>query len=177
MAMRRGTARRPGPVVAPRRLTAWDDRMLNQTLADNSQDVQALMVNIADPEKRGCTLIRTLVHMQYLATNPGTVSGVNLVHFGMALVSDDAFAASIVPDTETGDDFPVMGWVFRDQISVVDETLATGPIPPVDVRLDLRSARKLDRSTLVWIAKSVSREGTVFAVQQTGIVRCLYKLP
>ena len=163
--------------MTARRLTAWDDRMLNQTLADNSQDIQGLMVNVSDPEKRGCTLIRTLVHVQYLATAPGTVSGVNLVHYGIALVSDDAFAASIVPDSESGDDFPVLGWVFRDTTTVVDETLATGPIAPVDVRLDLKSARKLDRSSLVWIAKSVSREGTVFAVQQTGIVRCLYKLP
>ena len=179
MVTRQRTARRPAVLATggPRRLTSWDDTLFNNNLVDENQDIQELMTNVSDSEKRGCTLIRMLVHMQYLAGIPGVVSGVSLVTFGVALVSDDAFTASIVPDTEQATDFPVLGWVFRDRVSVVDETLATGPIAPVDVRLDLRAQRKLDRSSLVWIAIAQGRDGTAFIVQQTGIVRCLYKLP
>ena len=165
------------PRAGPRRLTAWDDTMFNNSLADENQDIQELMTDVSDDQKRGCTLIRSLVHMQYMAGIPGAVSGISLVTFGIALVSDDAFAASIVPDTEQQADFPVLGWIFRDRVTVFDETLATGPIPPADVRLDLRSQRKLDRSSLVWIAIAQGRDGTAFNIQQTGIVRCLYKLP
>ena len=179
MTTRARIARRPGAVVrtAARRLTAWDDTLFNSVLTDENQQSLELMKAVADAEKRGCTLIRMLVHMQYHASVPGAVSGVTLVTFGVSVVSDDAFAAFIVPDPQQEGDFPVLGWVFRDRTAVVDETLATGIVAPVSMRYDLRSQRKLDRSTLIWTSIAQGREGTAFTVQETGIIRCLYKLP
>jgi len=135
------------------------------------------MGNVADTEKRGCTLVRTVVGLCLRAASPGVVSGQQRVTIGIALVSDDAFSASAVPDVEDAADFPVQGWLWREVRLVYDETLATGIINPVEVRLDLRAARKLDRSSMVLLMSNENLEGTGFDVRVLGLIRSLYKLP
>ena len=92
-------------------------------------------------------------------------------------VSDDAFAGGALPDADQSSDFPVAGWLWRVRKLVVDETLGTGVLPPLRVTADLRSMRKLERSTLVLVHSNDPVEGTAFQVRLFGLVRCLYKLP
>ena len=181
MTTRRGIVRRPGPVVAraPRRLTAWDDFRMNNSTADGAFATFALMNNIADPEKRGCTLIRMILDFVLFPATPGAVSGRQLYSMGIGVVSDDAFSAGAtgLPNPEVDSDYPVGGWLWRKTVAVFDETLATGHVPPVQIQADLRAMRKLDRSTLAFMLFNGTGEGTPFAVQRIGQIRCLYKLP
>ena len=137
------------------------------------------MQNVADPEKRGCTLVRLIMDFVMFASPPGAVSGRQVVSMGIAVVSDDAFSsgATGMPNPEVSTDYPVGGWLWRKVVPVFDETLATGHVPPVEVRQDLRAMRKLDRSTLAFLAFNDAGEGSPFTVQWIGIIRSLYKLP
>ena len=111
----RRIARRPGPVVrvGQRRRTAWDDLVLGTNLDSASTNSFLLMGNVADPEKRGCTVVRIIVHMWYVAATPGTTNSLTSIDVGIALVSDDAFSANALPEIGVADDFPVGGWYPR----------------------------------------------------------------
>ena len=166
-------------MAAVRRKTAWDDQILiGQTVVNAASPAGFLLVeNAADPEKRGCTVVRIIVDLAVNADVPGSVSGQEVTSFGIALVSDDAFVAAAFPEPNDETDYPVSGWLWRKVILVQDETLATGPIPPVRVYQDLRVARKLDRASLTLIVMTQGIEGSTFNTRLTGIVRALYKLP
>ena len=93
----RRTARRPTVArgTAPRRGTAWDDKLVNFSLANGAGTAAIeLVTNVSDTEKRGCTLVRLLLDLSFWANPPGTVSGVQLFDTGIGLVSDDARLAA-----------------------------------------------------------------------------------
>ena len=166
-------------MVAARRGTAWDDLLVNQTLTSAVQDIRELMQLVADPEKRGCTLIRTIIDLTFHPVSPGQVSGQQAVDLGIGLVSADARVAGAVPDSDVSGDFPVSGWIYRNRVRVVDETIATGIVDYSGGRIevDIRGQRKLDRSDVVLISLNTPIQGTAFNVNMLGIIRMLYKLP
>ena len=160
-----------------RRLTAWDDTFVDFQSLDNTRNEQLLVGNVADPEKRGCTLIRLILGLHVVAAAPGAASGMTVVSVGIQLSSDDAFTASAVADADQTADFPVSGWMYRDNFVLQDHTSATGPPHIVEVRKDLRAARKMDRSTVSVQMHNNSFQGAAFTVRIIGLVRALYKLP
>ena len=159
-----------------RRLTAWDDEVIATDTPAGSSDTQLLCQNVADPEKRGCTLIRIIIRLSVFATVPGVVSGNVRMNYGIGLSSDDAFAANALPEAGVADDFPVAGWLWRDAFVVRDETLASGIVDHQRIALDLRAMRKLDRSSIWLRVEAAALEGTSFNVFTSGLIRCLYKL-
>ena len=160
-----------------RRMTAWDDTNVGSDIPTGTPAHIRLMGQGLDPEMRGCTLIRLMPNLHLRAASPGAVSGSQMVYFGVSLVSEDAFGAGTMPNPEVTGDFPVSGWLWRDTQLVVDETLANGPMPLIEVRRDLRSMRKLDRAALILTIFNQAQEGTTFNVRISGMVRALYKLP
>ena len=173
----RRTARRPVAVAAARRGTAWDDAMLNFSLASGAlAAAQQLMQNVSDTEKRGCTLQRLIIGLNVEAATRGIGNGVQRVWLGIGLTSDDAYAGNALPDPESGSDYPVQGWLWRWSGTIWD-SVDFAAIQQVRIEKDLRAQRKLDRSTMFLTIKNDPRQGTAFEVQVTGIVRMLYKLP
>ena len=159
-------------------MTAWDDQGIGlTTLVVGGNGLQLLLCeNVADPEKRGCTLIRTIIGLSFLANSPGSVTGRVVVTFAIALASDDAFSAGALPDPEVDDDFPIGGWLYRTRFPVMDGV--GEPVPTVHrIDADIRAGRKLDRSTIYMDMHSSSEFGSSFTVAINGMVRCLYKLP
>ena len=178
MSTQRGIAKRPGANGrTARRQTAWDDQMFNSVSTVSTSTASLIIQNTADPEKRGCTVVRILVHLWLHAATPGAASGQQQIELGIAMASDDAFVGGALPDVETGDDFPIGGWLWRDVFLVIDETLANGPVPAVEVKIDLRSQRKLDRASIYLATHHSAIEGTDFNIRRSGIIRSLYKLP
>ena len=180
MVTARRTARRPSAVGiarTARRATAWNDELFNFTLVAASSSQFLVVQDVSDPEKRGCTLIRTLLDFAVLAETPGAVSGSSKVSLGLALASDDAFVGGSLPDPEVQADYPVDGWLWRWSGIIIDETLATGHVPPRYIKEDLRAARKMDRSSVYMAITNDLLEGTAFTVRIIGIIRMLYKLP
>ena len=163
---------------APRRTTAWDDEFVSLSLANATAGNQLLVQNVADPEKRGCTLVRMIVGIDVMVNQPGTVSGKQLITVGIGLVSDDAFSAGVFPENNVADDFPVGGWIYRAQRIIWDETLGSGVgVDKVRFEADLRAQRKLARSSVFLQVHNGAHEGSTFSVFATGLVRALYKLP
>ena len=161
---------------AQRRGTAWDDQLFTVTQVNGVQAGAILLVeDVADPEKRGCTVVRIIMRVTLLPVVINGVTGRQTVSVGIALASDDAFAAGALPDPQTQADYPVGGWMYRDQVVVPSES--TGVVPHVVLQADLRAQRKLDRSSLFFTYHSQLDEGVSFEVQLTGIIRVLYKLP
>ena len=182
MTTARRTARRPSAVGFARtakRLTAWDDVMMDLTVNSGADSILLLANNVADPEKRGCTVIRVLVHLWLNPVTPGVVSGQQMVTTAMGLASDDAFVAGTtgLANPEDPQDFPVAGWMYRDRWLVLDETLGSGIVAPVEIMRDLRVSRKLDRASLYFHVNNAPAEGTAFNIRWRGIIRVLYKLP
>ena len=164
-------------VPGGRRLTAWDDTFFDLVVASGATSSVALVNNVADPEKRGCTLVRMILDFEFIASAPGVFSGVQRVSAGIMVVSDDAFVGNVMPNPEDASDYPVGGWLWRTQKQVRDETNATGPVPRIGMEKDLRAMRKLDRAQLVLTVHNESVEGSSFTVGFVGLIRCLYKLP
>ena len=125
MTTRQRTVRRRAVNGAARRRTAWDDQIVDFDIASGGQALFLLMENVADPEKRGCTLIRTIMGVDVNCAVPGQVSGQQKVSIGIMLVSDDAFVAgaAAMPNPATESEFPVGGWLLREQHLLVSETL------------------------------------------------------
>ena len=177
MTTRGGTARRPNQVRAQRRGTAWDDRLFTGELLTPTLTIsRELALNVSDTEKRGLTVQRVIVHLFWNAASTGT-DGVQMLTVGLATVSDDAHAAAAYPDADEDADFPVSGWMWRDRFALVSATIGGNLRSMLEIKQDLRVARKLDRSSLVLLLKTNAVSGTTFITEITGIVRVLYKLP
>ena len=160
-----------------RRRTAWDDELFSVNVpVGTPQSALLLAQNVADPEKRGCTLVRIIYHMYYQANAPGAVNGTMSIDVGIGLASDDAFSAGALPEASVAADFPSSGWLYRDRVIVMDSIDAQDQAP-VEIYRDLRVQRKLERSSLYAMHELGSRLGTSFNVNVMGIIRVLYKLP
>ncbi len=152
---------------------------MSQSLANNARLDQDLLVNVADADKRGMTVIRTLIHLFFQSQIVTTVNGSQSLFMGIQLASEDAFAAMAVPDPNNATEYPIGGWLYRDRVIVTQSAagvfLAIGGT--VELRHDLRSQRKLDRSEMIFSVENNAFGGTAFPVDVGGIIRVLYKLP
>ena len=163
---------------AQKRVTAWDDQLvLGTTLFDGVTGSFILVENSADSEKRGCTIVRILVGMQFVPAVPNAVNGLMVVTLGIGVTSDDAFSAGALPDPEVDADFPVQGWMYRDRFMVADVASGGNAGAILRVEKDLRAQRKIDRSSPFMSVRVDNIQGTAFSVIESGIVRVLYKLP
>ena len=160
----------------PRRRTAWDDEWITETIASGGVGTSLLVQNVADPEKRGCTLVRLIVDMVFTPVTPLQSSGVQWIQFGIGLTSDDAFTAAATPEPEAEADFPVQGWILRSHSVLVSET-SPGPGMVERRFYDLRVSRKLERSSVFVSVTNTAIEGSALAVRHNGLFRALYKLP
>ena len=159
---------------APARRTAWDDQWITETIGSGSFATNLLAENVADPEKRGCTLVRLIVDMFFTPTTPLQTSSVQWLQFGIGLTSDDAYAASATPEPQDETDFPVLGWLLRSHAVIVSETSPSAY--PVHRSYDLRVARKMERSSVFITIANTAIEGTATSIRHNGLFRVLYKL-
>jgi len=92
---------------------------------------------------------------------------------GIGISSNEAFAALVLPDSETATDFPERGWIWR------EGALIAQPNVSQVVQLfdrDIRSMRKIDDGDL-WISiTNTLNSGSPFSIVVTGYIRCLFKL-
>jgi len=165
-------------VVARRRTTAWEDTFISQTLANNARLDQDLLVNVSDADKRGLTVVRTLIHLWYTsgASAPAVVGSQKLFQ-GIQLASEDAFDAMALPDPNNATEYPIGGWMYRDIIVVNESAVGLHTNAPRELWRDLRSQRKLDRSEMVFSVENNASSGASFDVDVVGLIRVLYKLP
>ena len=98
---------------------------------------------------QGLTLVRTLIQLYVMPDDIVTeVDGRQKVAIGIQTVSQEAFAAAVVPDPETVDDYPERGWVYRTHVPTSVSLLTI--LPATEIKADIRSQRKIDDSELIY---------------------------
>ena len=157
-----------------RRRTAWDDQIVTLPVTTGAATSVLLVEDAADPELRGCTMIRTIIGVDLFPDVQGAVTGVQRLTMGIGVASDDAFAAGSLPEPDDQTDYPQGGWVYRASFNVADRVGESLPLVRVDQ--DLRAARKIDRSSVYLRIQNTAVQGSTFTIQLSGLIRVLYKL-
>ena len=157
--------RRPGP----RRAVQWFDFHVNQTVSSGSQNVLTVDSNLGEAEKKGCTLIRTLLDLWVMPTTTGTGGTAGM---GLAILHEEGIAASAVPDTDVSDDRGA--WLWKVFFPFFTSDL-NDQAQAVRFKEDLRGMRKYptEDHDLVLIMDNATG-ATSFNVD--GLVRILCKM-
>ncbi len=153
----------------------WADTLMSFSVASGATNNQDLLSNLSPDERRGITLVRTIMTMAYTPSPTSGVVGTQIIDLGIGIASVDAFAAGALPDVQVESDRPPRGWIMRDRTAVLDD--ATDVANITFVRGDFRTKRRIDDGDLFLQHFSTARTGTPFTVAISGIVRVLYLLP
>ena len=167
--------RRGGGRRSARRKTQWVDTLIASTLTEASQTTFSLLGDLITYDTEHMTLVRSIVDLQFyplLSTIEADES--NIVDIGIGLASQDAFAASALPDPVTEADAPIKDWVWRHRESIINRANQFANL--VHVLRDLKSSRVIGKGELYITFDNNSSQGGGFSVTVTGLIRCLFKL-
>ena len=156
------------------RPTDWIDSIVGFSAATSSQSQVSLMTGVAPVNMRGMTLIRTIVSVSVFSITVAGAWGIQVASIAIGVASQEAFAASILPDPNVATDKPPRGWVYRTS-QVVAQNGAGAPVSH-DLRADIRGARKIENGELYVIMTNDPVAGTTFSIRMEGLIRTLYKL-
>ena len=110
---RRGGTRRSGYAARPKRGLFWIDTNIDETTGSAEQDSTDLTTLMVDDEKKGATLVRTILSLRSVLIAAGTGG---LLGMGIVIVNDDALSAGVFPDANSAGDQP--GWLWRRQLPI-----------------------------------------------------------
>ncbi len=156
------------------RPTDWIDTLVSLNPTTGGQDFQSLMTGVAPVNMRGMTVIRTIISLGMISTTTAGAWGAQRMDVAIGIASQEAFAAGVLSDPQTGTDKPPRGWVWRTSKVVTQN--GVGSVVVHDLMADIRGARKVENGELYIIANNLALEGTAFNVDVHGLVRTLYKL-
>ena len=112
-------------------------------------------------------MVRTIVDLTALLSSAGT-GGV--IHYGLAMVSDEAVAAGVFPDADQGADNP--GWLWRAS-RVIAATNLNDISQNSRLFFDLKSKRKFP--TADWDLYLIIDAGSLSAdINTDGLIRTLW---
>ena len=159
-----------------RRPRTWVDINIDENLTSGSSFIKDLLVNaVVDLQTK--SIIRWIGRLLVIpSTVANSTVSAQLVSLGIGIVSRDGFAvAGGVPNPQTATDFPITGWVIRDQAVLVNQqdsgTVEAWHFP--EFRFDIRAARKVDRGIAMLHVAQVDLIAGTTAVKIAGLVRCL----
>ncbi len=159
-----------------RRRTAWIDTKLSANQATGGQVVTSLLSTTIPTETRGYTLTRIIGRIHAGTVDSVVVDGIMGWDLGIAVVSQEGFAAGVVPDPATPTEFPVSGWIYKTMMFV--DKMSSGNDWRVDtLHFDVRAQRKIEQSELVMIQDAQLIRNNAFPIDLSGLVRCLFLLP
>ena len=98
--------------MADRRMSYWDDTLLNINVSNNGQIVVTLSATPGGLSE-GFTVVRSLIHIALAPSILPTNAAEQRVSLGMGLATKEAVAASTVPDPNTNTDAPMGDWMWR----------------------------------------------------------------
>ena len=152
----------------------WEDTVINASVVDDADDLRSLVGGLSEDERRGMTIVRTIISLQLTPLTTSGVVGSMVVDLGVGIANEQAFTAGAgsLPDPAINSERPPRGWIWRDRVMVLDD--ATTLAVPTVVHQDLRSKRKVDAGIPYLTTSPSSRTGTDFTIRISGIVRLLY---
>ena len=120
------------------------------------------------------TLLRTIIGLDVGRVVHDSGEGSEQFSIGIAIASQEAFAAVSLSDPETSTDFPTRGWIWRSQYRIFGFAADQPTIFTRRIDLDLRSQRKLENGEAFIIFTNTALEGTPSSAKVIGIVRQLW---
>ena len=141
----------------------WFDTIVNETTTTGEQDFQEVSSGIVADERKGMTLLRTLIDLTSVVISAG--SG-GLISMGLYMVHTEAAGAVAFPDANEQDD---QGWIWRSGPRVISATNINDISANNRWIFDLKGKRRfpsedhgiyllIDASTL---AQSVNTDGLI----------------
>ena len=155
--------------------TLWIDTIMNEDVANGGEALLSLMTGVSVTQTRGdvMTLLRTIVRMDIGAVVHDQGEGDGIVHVGIGVASQEAFAAATVPDPEINTDFPQRGWVWRSNYRFQSFAADQAAVDRREIDLDIRARRKLENGEAYIVIHNISSAGTPSA-KVSGIIRQLW---
>ena len=92
----------------------WSDDLVNFDIQSGQQAQSDLTGSMSSTDRRGTTVIRTIVRLDLIAAIPNVGNGEQAVCLGIGMASKESYSASILPDPNTEADRPLRGWSWRD---------------------------------------------------------------
>jgi len=155
----------------------WIDTNPSMTLTSGGgKDRTSLMTGVSATQTRfdRMTLLRTIVGIDISYAVHDSGEGSQQVSVGIGIASQEAFAASTLPDPETDTDFPTQPWVWRARFRVYGFAADQPTIFTRRVDLDIRAKRILVNGESFINAANVDQEGVASTVFITGLIRQLW---
>ena len=159
-------------MTTPRRRREWQDFFIDEVINVGEID-QEQLVRQEGLDAKGMTLVRMIIGLNVISD--GIVNdSVDIVeiNLGVGLVSFDILETSLEINVGNQNDVPMSGWLWRKRVLVGEIWQSQNRIDE-----DLRSQRKLMYGQPRIFVSSSLNSGTAFAVEVTGLIRCLYLLP
>jgi len=107
------------------------------------------------------------------------IDGGSVVDLAIGVSATEAFNANVVPDPGSPADTPARGWLWKDRLIAVGNSVTGPPAHDVywgtELKADIRSMRKVDRGVL-YLAMQFDNtlvSGSFLPVSCIGIVRAL----
>ena len=153
----------------------WFDKQLSLNVATGGTADTVIMGGITMDTGRRSTVTRMLVTMDCHSLTVGGAWGGQYMDFGIGVTSQEASAASVLPDPDTPTEYPASGWLWKARMAVAQN----GAGAPVIHRetYDIRSQRKMGIGDLFFIAdNNASGVGTTFTVVVSFLIRVLVRL-
>jgi len=155
------------------RPTEWQDTVIDMFAVSGANVSVGLTLGLTAADLRGATVIRTIVALAFHSVDAAGAWGIQQVHLGIGIISEEAFTANVLPDPRTAEDRPSRGWMYRDAIAVSQNGVGTQIV--FSLRADIHGARKIENGALFIIVDAVNIRGTSFNVGITGLIRTLLK--
>ena len=153
----------------------WIDALVNKVTGAGAQSSETLFPGVGQEDLRNATIVRTVASLWLASTTVAGAWGTGTLDLGMGIISQDSIAASVFPDPNDADDYPVRGWLFRERCGVFQNGTGTGIF--TRCAFDVRSQRKLDTGQYYLVLNNATQDGTAFSVRTSGSVRTLVLLP
>ena len=155
--------------------TRWIDTVRTDNVASGGVASFTLLGSLGADDIPGLTIVRSLVSHFCAPTASPTAYGQNRLMSGAGIITGDAFAASAFPELGTSTDYPMRGWMWKQQTEVlmdVDYMLTA------HISGDFRSQRKLDEQTECFcLLANFAVFGSATSISVITLIRLLVKLP
>ena len=152
----------------------WEDTIFSEAVVDNGDNLVSLVGGLSEDERRGMTIVRTLISLYGSPSVTSGVVGSMSLMAGIGVVNQQAFSAGTgsLPDPEINSERPPRGWIWKDAMGIMDDATTAQPLSVV--KADIRSKRKVDAGIAYLHLANASRTGTDFTIRVTGLIRILY---
>ena len=156
--------------------TVWIDTLYHDDIGSGAQFVQSLMTGHATSETRlaQMTLLRTILGLSVAYVVHDSGEGSQLFDIGLGVGSQEAVAASTVPDPNSVTDFPPRGWIYRARYWIFGFAADQPAVHVERIDRDVRSRRKLDNGEAYVVINNTASEGVAGSLRIAGLIRQLW---